>query len=95
MSQPLLRVLTEPLAQGFDELREFPDACTRLVGFLPRPLVGASLGSIGRHEHLAMLQSDTLSVQNALEEPCLGRLGSCDRTLRGWAHFPGVVAVCQ
>ena len=95
MSLRLLRVLTEPLAQSFDELREFPDACTRLVGFLARPLVGALLGSIGRHEPLAMLQSDKLSVQNVLEEPCLGRLGSCDRTRRGWADPTTVVAVCQ
>ena len=95
MSLWLLRGLTEPLAQGFDEMGEFPDACTRLVGFLVRPVLGASLRSIGSHELLAMLQSDKLSVQTALEEPCLGRLGSCDRTLRGWADSTRVVAVCQ
>jgi hypothetical protein len=83
MSLRLLRGLTEPVAQGVEEMGEFTDACTCLVEFLGRPLVGASLGSVGGHELLAMLQSDKLSVQNSLEEPCLGRLGSCDGTRRG------------
>jgi len=76
-------VTWESIPQCFQETVDFIDAGIHLGACCRRPmLMGALLGPAGGHRSHQAQQLDDLTLKDALEKPCLRRLGRCDGTLR-------------